>query len=86
MTIFSETHGDHYNIACPHCGKINHRVTEGVIVKCRMIKRFQKPCVHCGREIFYHARHEIRVTAFDLDLFAAKEGDSGAESCPRTED
>lgn len=65
-----ETKGDHYNIACPHCGKNNHHVSDGVVVTCGQITRFTKLCFNCKKTIYYAARHEIMVTARNYDLFA----------------
>ena len=63
----SETHGDHYNVTCPHCMENNTYVSDGVVGG--VITRFQKACFHCGKIIFYHARHEIIVTAYAENPF-----------------
>ena len=66
----TETHGDHVNCKCPHCGKNNNYVTTGIVVKCGVINTFSRPCHYCGEKVYYHATHEIMVTAYPEDLFA----------------
>lgn len=58
--------GDHHNCRCPHpnCGKGNNYVTYGVeVTDPNEIVFFEKPCVHCGRTIFYQAELVIKVKA-----------------------
>lgn len=64
---YKETHGDHTNTPCPHCGKTNHYVSSGVVVEYGKITLFQKPCFYCGKTIFYRAQYEIRITAYSYD-------------------
>lgn len=56
--------GDHYNISCPHCGKINHFITQCTLFAFSRVTCFEKPCAHCRKTIYCHARYEIIVDAF----------------------
>lgn len=82
MASYSQTKGDHYNTNCPHCGKNNSYVTQGVAVICGEVKRFQKSCFYCRQTIFYHASHEIMVTAYAVDPLPNSEGVQRLPSCP----
>jgi hypothetical protein len=55
--------GDHYNCVCPHCGKCNNYITQGVELTLGTIKTFSKDCHYCKREVFYRAEYVIQVTA-----------------------
>lgn len=55
--------GDHYNCDCPHCGKCNHYITQGITLSLGRIKIFSKPCTHCKQEVFYLGQYVIQVTA-----------------------
>ncbi len=77
----TETRGDHYNCKCPHCGKNNHHVSDGIHVVCGEITGFQKACTHCRETIYYHARHEIMVTAYPSDLAETLRGSSTDSDC-----
>lgn len=57
------TRGDNYNIACPHCGKINHYVTHGIKVSHGVITEFIRSCYHCRQNIHYSAQWEITLLA-----------------------
>ncbi len=65
---YNETCGTHTNTACPHCGKNNHYVSDGVNVVCGKITSFKKPCFHCEQTIYYRASHEIATIAGTEDL------------------
>lgn len=63
MAFRGETEGDHYNCACPFCGKNNHFITDGVTLHLNQVRIFLKPCHSCKKIVFYRARYEIMVTA-----------------------
>ncbi len=63
--------GDNYNVQCPHCNKINHYVSCGLIFTFGKITRFNRACSHCKKMIYYHGNYEIKITAYleDSTLF-----------------
>jgi len=66
----NETKGDNYNVACPHCGKVNHSVCWGHRIEFNKISCFQKTCTHCGKVVWYHAEWAIELTAYSEDPLA----------------
>ena len=61
------TRGDHYGCECPHCGKNNSYVCQGVTVVFNKITYFQKECFYCKQVIYYEARYEISIKAEKFD-------------------
>ena len=59
--------GTHTNCECPHCGKNNVYVCQGVIVEFGKVKCFSKPCFYCKKMIYYQANYEIAVVAEKTD-------------------
>lgn len=72
MSTPRETSGNHYNIQCPHCQRLNHYVTHGVEVQFRTIKTFTRSCFHCGKEIYYKAEWELAVAASTEPFFESE--------------
>lgn len=64
-------HGDNYNIACPHCGKINHYVDDGVKVEFGKIAIFKKVCNYCQKIVYYRAEYKLEITASNADILEA---------------
>lgn len=46
MAFQGETEGDHYNCACPFCGKNNHYITDGVTLHLNQARIFSNCEVH----------------------------------------
>lgn len=59
--------GNHYNVKCPHCGKVNNYVCQEIKMELNKVKYFNKPCFHCKKIVYYHAQYEIQVVAFTED-------------------
>ena len=59
--------GDHYNIHCPHCGRINHDVDHGHSIELGKVTFFKKQCLHCDMTVYYYARYEIQIEAYAED-------------------
>jgi hypothetical protein len=60
---FIETHGTHDSTPCPHCGRGNGNISQGINVVCGSVIHFVKSCSYCGKTIYYRARHEITIVA-----------------------
>ena len=63
-SALNKTVGDNYNTPCPHCGKINHDISQGVNVARNKFTTFTKQCFYCKKPIRYHARYEIKIEAY----------------------
>lgn len=74
------TNGSAHNCECPHCGKNNTYVCQGIEVVFRKPKHFQQTCFHCKKLIFYCAHWEIMVQAEKTNPLNPSKPSQGATS------
>jgi len=55
--------GDNDNVRCPHCGKLNHDVCEGVPTDGNNTELFCKKCYHCKKMVYYRLRYVPEISA-----------------------
>jgi len=68
--------GDHYNVGCPHCDKVNHYVDQVAMVKVPETGGvpFCWPCHYCQKMVHYRAERYKEKGGFPgIRIFASCE-------------